>query len=154
MMTGMDDILGKGGAVTGQDTLQDDEAPPSRIEAAKRGLKKHKKTTGAVALAGVGLAIAVAKAYTAEDEEEDAAEEVTPLFSSPLASEPELDEQRPLLAPQNVPDHLMKISGQPSEAAKAAYAQSDLAIRAGSDQLPDRMTYRQKSVRYAENAPA
>ncbi|MER6748072.1 hypothetical protein ACFW6C_09155 [Streptomyces fungicidicus] len=136
--------------MTDQDASEDGEVPSSRIEAVKRAFNKHKKTIGLLTLAGLGVAIAVAKGYASEDEETDREEDES-LFCSPPPPEPEPDEQRPPLAKQEVIDHLMRISGQPSEEAKAAYAQSDLAARAGSDQLPEGMTYRRKSVRYAED---
>ncbi|GAB1332787.1 hypothetical protein [Streptomyces sennicomposti] len=129
----------------------------SVVGRAKRWYRKREKTLkgvgiGVMAVAVSGLALLLAKDYLTEDE---TGERVT-LDTESSAPEPEDEEdeaappERPM-SPQHVSGHLMKTNGQPSEAAKAAYAEAYAAGLVEDPEIPPGYTWRQDYERYGED---
>ncbi|GGS15093.1 MULTISPECIES: hypothetical protein [Streptomyces] len=135
------------------------EETASVTERAKRWRSKRKKIIKGVGIAVVavavsGLALLLAKDYRPTDEEETEEPATSGMgFSGPEPADEQgegLSPERPM-SPQHVSGHLMKTNGQPSEAAKAAYAEAYAAGLVEEPEIPPGYTWRQDYERYGED---
>ncbi|MCX4749164.1 hypothetical protein OG455_27270 [Kitasatospora sp. NBC_01287] len=125
--------------VTDIETTEDDH--PRSATAAVRGfVKKHQKViAGAVTVVTVitaGLLLHAGGQHDDDDEEFDA-----PSPGSDPESEPDGQQGQPRSA-HPVKGHLMRISGRPSERARANYADAYAAGLVESEEIPPGHTWR------------